>query len=148
GPAGATGATGPLITANNARFVNSSTTINVPVGASVPFTVNAELNGTAISHIPGSTNIILAPNQTYYASYQITSSSSNGNVGYQLSLNGNIISGSGASASQAAPSPVEASLSASAVFSTGNAPNILTLDGSVNVVQNGEGAVLNVIKLQ
>ncbi|PFI78853.1 hypothetical protein [Bacillus cereus] len=63
GPAGASGL---LIAANNGIFVNVST-INVAPQAKVPLTTNVTLNGTAINRVPGSTDILLAPNQTYYA---------------------------------------------------------------------------------
>ncbi|MEW4195056.1 collagen-like protein [Bacillus altitudinis] len=147
GDAGATGATGPLITANNGRFVNG-TTFNVASGANVPLLTNGALNGTAISHTPGSTDIVLAPNQTYYASFQVSSSSANGNVGFALALNGTLISGTDTSATGIAVTPTEVSSSASAVFDTGAAPNILTLFNSTTTSQNANGAIVNVIKLE
>ncbi|WP_282062885.1 hypothetical protein [Bacillus pumilus] len=147
GDAGATGATGPLITANNGRFVNG-TTFNVASGANVPLITNGALNGTSISHTPGSTDIVLAPNQTYYASFQVSSSSANGNVGFALALNGTLISGTDTSATGIAVTPTEVSSSASAVFDTGAAPNILTLFNSTTTSQNANGAIVNVIKLE
>ncbi|MGG0525790.1 collagen-like protein, partial [Bacillus pumilus] len=147
GPTGATGATGPLITANNGRFFNA-TTFTVASGASVPLLVNGTLNGTAISHTPGSTDIILAPNQTYYASFQITSSSTLGNVGFELDLNGSVIGGSSTNSTTIAPAPTTTSLSASAVFNTGSGSNILTLNNSIGVTQTANGAIVNVIKLE
>ncbi|MDI6508830.1 collagen-like protein, partial [Bacillus wiedmannii] len=69
GATGATGATGPLITANNARIV-SGVIQTINDGQAVPLLTNEVLNGTAISHTPGSTVISLAPNQTYWVFYE------------------------------------------------------------------------------
>nr|MCX3330532.1 collagen-like protein [Bacillus pacificus] len=99
GPSGATGATGtsgPLITANNARIINPAT-VQVGAGNAVPLTFNSVINGTAISHTPGSTDITLAPNQTYYAFYEASSNlgfADQGTAILQLELNGTLLNGS------------------------------------------------------
>lgn len=39
-------------------------------GAPIPLDTNVTLNGTSITHTPGSTDILLAPNETYYITYR------------------------------------------------------------------------------
>ncbi|WP_205728412.1 hypothetical protein [Bacillus thuringiensis] len=93
GATGATGATGPLITANNARITNTPTQ-TIAAGADIPLSTNALINETAISHVPGSTDIVLAPNQTYFVTYEAESSvGTNGLASLELQLNGVIVGG-------------------------------------------------------
>ncbi|MBD8496954.1 collagen-like protein [Paenibacillus arenosi] len=140
GPAGATGATGvgvtgptgptgPLVTANNATVFNP---INVAVGAngSVPFSDNGTINGTAISHVAGSTDILLDPNQTYYATWNANANTlAAGQLrAFALFLNGVQIPGTIQSvANTGANSAIQPTITGGAVFNTGAAPNILTL---------------------
>ncbi|MFE6707654.1 collagen-like protein [Bacillus thuringiensis] len=145
-PTGPTGPTGPLITANNGSFVTNDT-ITVPTGALVPLATNETLNGTAITHVPGSTNIILAPNQTYYADYQTASGSSTGQIGLVFDLNGTFINGTSTNSNAGVTLPQTGSISAGTVFNTGPGVNVLTLRNSVAVDQTMNGVIVNVIKL-
>lgn len=147
-PTGPTGPTGPLITANNGSFVTNAT-ITVPAGALVPLATNETLNGTAITHVPGSTDIILAPNQTYYADYQTASGSNttNGIIGLVFDLNGTFINGTSTNSEAGASLPSTGSISAGAVFNTGSGVNVLTLRNSAAVDQTMNGTIVNVIKL-
>ncbi|MFB2549166.1 hypothetical protein [Bacillus sp. OTC-L18] len=93
GPTGLAGVSGPLITANNARITNAATQ-TVAAGAAVPLAFNNVVNGTAITYVPGSTDIVLAPNQTYYVSYEAESTiGTAGFVQLQLNLNGSLVGG-------------------------------------------------------
>ncbi|WP_240688200.1 hypothetical protein [Bacillus sp. BH2] len=93
GPTGLAGVSGPLITANNARITNAATQ-TVAAGAAVPLAFNNVVNGTAITYVPGSTDIVLAPNQTYYVSYEAESTiGTAGSVQLQLNLNGSLVGG-------------------------------------------------------
>ncbi|WP_257149143.1 hypothetical protein [Bacillus cereus] len=90
---GPSGATGPLITANNARIINPAI-VQVGDGNAVPLTFKSVINGTAISHTPGSTDITLAPNQTYYAFYEASTNlgfADQGTAILQLELNGTLL---------------------------------------------------------
>ncbi|WP_099686767.1 hypothetical protein [Bacillus fungorum] len=145
-PTGPTGPTGPLITANNGSFVTNAT-ITVPAGALVPLATNETLNGTAITHVPGSTDIILAPNQTYHADYQSSSGSSTGQIGLVFDLNGTFINGTSTNSNAGVTLPQTGSISAGAVFNTGPGVNVLTLRNSVAVDQTMNGVIVNVIKL-
>ncbi|WP_258043914.1 hypothetical protein [Bacillus sp. ok061] len=61
--------TGPLVTANNARITNQSI-VQITDGDPVPLAINNLINGTEITHVAGSPFIILAGNQTYFATYE------------------------------------------------------------------------------
>ncbi|PIE93932.1 hypothetical protein CO726_18700 [Bacillus fungorum] len=156
GSSGATGATGPLITANNARIIDPAIQ-QVADGAAVAFTFNSVINGTAISHTPGSTDITLAPNQTYYAFYEASSNLGFQNQGtaiLQLELNGILLNGSQSevnlsqTATNFPPDFTRLSLSSGAVFNTGSGTNILTLVNASGHALDVEGANINIIKLQ
>ncbi|PIE91822.1 hypothetical protein [Bacillus fungorum] len=64
------GGSGSLVTANNAR-ITAFATQTVNNTAAIPLTTNNLINGTAITHVPGSTDIMLSPNQTYFATYEL-----------------------------------------------------------------------------
>ncbi|MGI8239629.1 hypothetical protein [Bacillus wiedmannii] len=150
GLTGPTGATGPRITANNARITNAATQ-TVAAGAAVPLALNNVINGTAITYVPGSTDIVLAPNQTYHVSYEAESSiGSTGSAQLQLNLNGSLVGGIQASASGLGTLHATAtqSLSSQAVINTGAGPNILTLNNTSGGTRDITGANINIIKLQ
>ncbi|PFI81499.1 hypothetical protein [Bacillus cereus] len=156
GATGATGATGPLITANNARIINPAI-VQVGDGNAVPLTLNSVINGTAISHTPGSTDITLAPNQTYYAFYEASTNlgfADQGTALLQLELNGTLLNGSQSevnlsqTATNFPPDFTRLSLSSGAVFNTGSGTNILTLVNASGHSIDVEGANINIIKLQ
>ncbi|WP_242503618.1 hypothetical protein [Bacillus albus] len=153
---GPSGATGPLITANNARIINPAI-VQVGDGNAVPLTFNSVINGTAISHTPGSTDITLAPNQTYYAFYEASTNlgfADQGTALLQLELNGTLLNGSQSevnlsqTATSFPPAFTRLSLSSDAVFNTGSETNTLTLVNASGHAIDVEGANINIIKLQ
>ncbi|MEW9204594.1 collagen-like protein [Bacillus wiedmannii] len=153
-PTGPTGPTGPVITGNNASFTTPAS-ILIGAGQAIPLANNAVINGTAISHVPGSTDIILAPNQTYYASYESSTNlgqNNQGSVILELQLNGNLILGTQSEYSGlqnlAITTSSRFSLSSGIVFNTGNDPNILTLVNTSGHAISAEGTNVSVIKLQ
>ncbi|PFZ91317.1 hypothetical protein COL83_17865 [Bacillus wiedmannii] len=132
-------------------------TQQVGAGNAVSFNTNSVINGTAISHTPGSTNITLAPNQTYYAFYEASSNlgfADQGTAILQLELNGALLNGtqSEVNLSQTAtnfpPDFTRLSLSSGAVFNTGAGANTLTLVNASGHAVDVEGANINIIKLQ
>ncbi|UHA75150.1 collagen-like protein [Paenibacillus sp. 481] len=149
GSTGATGVTGPLVTANNATVLNP---VNVAVAgnASVPFTVNGTINGTAISHVAGSTDILLDPNQTYYATWNANANTlAAGELrAFALFLNGVQIPGTLQSvANTGTNNPIQPTITGSAVFNTGAAPNILTLRNFFATATTIAAPSVTVIKL-
>ncbi|MBD8497436.1 hypothetical protein [Paenibacillus arenosi] len=144
-----TGPTGPLITANNATVANTGTVV-LAGNASVPFTTTATLNGTAITHAAGSTDILLAPNQTYFATWNATAGALAGGTlrGLALFLNGTQITGSINAVANSAPNAtIQPAFSGSAVFNTGIAPNILTLTNVFATAATIGAPAVSVIKL-
>ncbi|PEW63047.1 hypothetical protein CN448_28915, partial [Bacillus cereus] len=134
GPTGATGPAAPLITANNIQITNFASQ-TVASGNPLQFSTNTTINGTAITHNPGSSDVNLAPNQTYYVSYETEATVPNGGtVGLSLAVNGTGIPGSG---TQSTGQPVNSTvdLGSFAVINTGAAPSILTL---INSTATGE----------
>ncbi|MDF9610316.1 collagen-like protein, partial [Bacillus cereus] len=154
GPTGPTGPAGPVITGNNASFTSPANTL-VGAGQAIPLANNAVINGTAISHVPGSTDIMLAPNQTYYASYESSTNLGQNNQGtaiLELQLNGNLILGTQSEynglQNLAITTSSRFSLSSGIVFNTENDPNILTLVNTSGHAITAEGTNVSVIKLQ
>ncbi|MFB5684975.1 hypothetical protein ACE3NQ_29105 [Paenibacillus terreus] len=63
--------------------------MSIGVNQAIPLGSNFVSNGTAITHTPGSTDITLAPNQTYQACYTTKALvNSVGDVAVDLVLNG------------------------------------------------------------
>ncbi|TVX94088.1 collagen-like triple helix repeat-containing protein [Paenibacillus agilis] len=149
GVSGPTGPTGPLVTANNAT-VFSSVNVAVAGNASVPFSTNGTINGTAISHVAGSTDILLDPNQTYYATWNANANTlAAGQLrAFALFLNGVQIPGSIQSvANTGANSAIQPTITGGAVFNTGAAPNILTLQNVFATATTIAAPSVTVIKL-
>jgi len=155
GPQGITGPTGPLVTANNARITNAAIQ-TVDTGDPVSLSTNNVINGTAISHTPGTPFIILEPDQTYYASYEAASNLGNAGEGsaiLQFNLNGSLVGGTQSEFSNLQslnlPASSRFSLSSAAVFNTpGGAPSVLTLSNASGHPITVEGANVNIIKLE
>ncbi|PFI75193.1 hypothetical protein COI83_30145 [Bacillus cereus] len=125
-------------------------TVTVAAGAAVPLATNLTINGTAITHTPGSTDIMLAPNQTYYIAYEATSNiEAGGNAQLEFQLNGTLVSGTQSSVSGLGTLPTTASfsLSSGSVINTGAGPNILTLNNTSGGARNITGANINIVKL-
>ncbi|PGK31775.1 hypothetical protein CN907_26950 [Bacillus anthracis] len=114
--------------------------------AAIPLTTNNLINGTAITHVPGSTDIMLAPNQTYFATYELQAFIPSGGVAdVQLQLNGILVGGTD---SRAIGTPGDATvLTSSAVINTGAGPSILTLNNLSGQPLTLEGVNVNIIKL-
>ncbi|WP_165365635.1 collagen-like repeat preface domain-containing protein [Bacillus albus] len=161
GPAGATGATGatgptgPLVTANNARITNPAT-VQVADGAPVPLSTNNLINGTAITHVPGSPFIILDPNQTYFVSYEASTNLGFANQGtsiLELDLDGTLVGGTQSEFNLAGLSPTfpvatRVSQSSDAVITTGAAPGVLTLVNVSGHALDVEGTNINIVKIE
>ncbi|MGG0086229.1 collagen-like protein, partial [Bacillus anthracis] len=158
GPAGATGATGPtgpLVTANNARITNPAI-VQVGAGGAVPLSTNNLINGTAITHVPGSTDIILAPNQTYFVSYEASTNLGFANQGtsiLQLNLDGALVGGTQSEFNLAGLSPTfpvatRVSQSSDAVITTGAVPGVLTLVNASGHALDVEGTNINIVKIE
>ncbi|WP_242263153.1 collagen-like repeat preface domain-containing protein [Bacillus cereus group sp. BfR-BA-01511] len=149
GLTGATGPTGPLTVANNATVSNLAT-IPVAGNASVPFVTNNVINGTAISHTAGSTDIVLAPNQTYYAIWNSNANSlAAGELrAFALYLNGTQLPASLQSVANAGTnSIIQPAVGGSTVFNTGAGANILTLENALATATTISAASVTVIKL-
>ncbi|PGK33500.1 hypothetical protein CN907_25520 [Bacillus anthracis] len=108
---------------------------------------NAVINGTAITHTAGSTDILLSPNQTYWIFFESESGVGTGTAELEFQLNGTIVSGTQSRATnQTSGSTV--SLSSGAVLSTGAAPNILTLVNNSGGVRTLTGTNINIVRIQ
>lgn len=155
GSAGVTGPTGPLVTANNARITNPAI-VTVADGAAVPLTINNLINGTAITHVPGSTDIVLAPNQTYFATYETATNLGFANQGtslVQFNLDGTLVGGTQSEYNLAGLSPTfpvstRVSQSSDAVITTGAVPSVLTLVNVSGHALDFEGTNINIVKIQ
>ena len=108
---------------------------------------NVVINGTAISHVPGSTDIMLAPNQTYWVFYEASSGVGTGTAQLEFQLNGSLVLGTQASATNQ-PANSTTSLSSGAILQTGANPNVLTLVNTAGGARNIIGTNVNIIKLQ
>lgn len=90
GTPGPTGPTGPGITPNYLNTNLNSPPVSSNTNDLLPFGINTAISGSAISHNPSSTDIILEGNHTYKVSYHgaaLTPTTEDG-VGVQLLLNG------------------------------------------------------------
>ncbi|HDR8033298.1 TPA: collagen-like protein [Bacillus cereus] len=149
GPTGPTGPTGPLTVANNAT-VSNATNVALAGNASVPFVTNNVINGTAITHAAGSTDIVLAPNQTYYAIWNSnTNSLAAGELrAFALYLNGTQLTASLQSvANTGTNTPIQPAVGGSTVFNTGAGANILTLRNALATATTIAAPSVTVIKL-
>ncbi|PGV66902.1 hypothetical protein, partial [Bacillus cereus] len=148
GPSGATGVTGtsgPVITANNAHMVTSDI-ISVNNNTGIPLSQNLVLQGTAITHTPGTAQINLAPNQTYFATYEVQGEiPSGGLVQVQFERNGGLVGGTQSRATGTTGD--NASLSSSAIIVTGAGSQVLELVNTSGQATNFTGTNINIIKL-
>ncbi|MGE1043943.1 collagen-like repeat preface domain-containing protein [Bacillus wiedmannii] len=155
GPTGVTGPTGPLVTANNARITNPAI-VQVAAGGAVPLSTNNLINGTAITHVPGSPFIILDPNQTYFVTYEASTNLGFANQGtsiLQFELDGALVGGTQSEFNLAGLSPTfpvttRVSQSSDAVINTGAAPGVLTLTNASGHDLNVEGTNINIVKIE
>ncbi|HDR4604155.1 TPA: collagen-like protein, partial [Bacillus cereus] len=149
GATGPTGPTGPLTVANNAT-VSNATNVALAGNASVPFVTNNVINGTAITHAAGSTDIVLAPNQTYYAIWNSNANSlAAGELrAFALYLNGTQLSASLQSVANAGTnSIIQPAVGGSTVFNTGAGANVLTLRNALAGATTIAAPSVTVIKL-
>ncbi|HDR6271878.1 TPA: collagen-like repeat preface domain-containing protein [Bacillus cereus] len=158
GPTGATGPsgpTGPLVTANNARITNPAI-VQVAAGGTVPLSTNNLINGTAITHVPGSPFITLDPNQTYFISYEASTNlgfADQGTSILQFELDGSLVGGTQSEFNLAGlsanfPVATRISQSSDAVINTGAAPSVLTLVNASGHALNVEGTNINIVKIE
>ncbi|OAB35635.1 hypothetical protein PMSD_13045 [Paenibacillus macquariensis subsp. defensor] len=153
GSTGATGLTGVQITANNIFATNNAFSTPVAPGAGIPLTDNHTLNGTAITHVNGSPDIFLAPNQTYYITYRTkaeiaTPGNFIGNVGLQL--NGTIIPSTN-SQMQSLPGAsqgITSLLSNTIINTPAGAPSLLNLVNLEGATDTFDFTTVTVVKLQ
>ena len=137
GPRGATGPTGPQgpqgipgsasTTANNATFSQTAQT-SVLANGNVPFSTNIALNGTKITHTPGSADITLAAG-TYLVTWSasVTTNAEANTVTAGLAVNG-----------------VVNTQTTSTV--TGTTGNVLSISGN-SLITVPQGAILNLQNL-
>ncbi|MFB5764079.1 hypothetical protein [Paenibacillus medicaginis] len=83
---GIPGPAGPTVTENYLNVVSQGHA--VPSGAAVPLGAHTAANGTAITHVFGSPQIVLEANQTYQATYSGTVRVANGGAIIAFKLNG------------------------------------------------------------
>lgn len=130
GPRGLQGPAGPTVTANNALIgLNAPTTVVGP-NMPIPLDTNQLINGTAISHIPPSPIILLAPNQTYSVEYSVYGSAPAGSgLNVALRLNGTTVLPFSEATNDfnfVLPTPFPMGASGGAIINTtGNSPNTL-----------------------
>ncbi|WP_355321072.1 hypothetical protein [Paenibacillus jiagnxiensis] len=104
------------------------------------------MNGTSITHTNGSTNVTLAPNQTYYAQYNVVGvNNANGFSSAGLALNGTGIGGSGGTSS-GTPGALS-NIAGGGVFNTGSGSNILTVFNTNTTAATYLDATVSVVKL-
>lgn len=138
--------TRPNVTANNASITNPGE-VFIGDGEAIPFTNNM-INGTAISHVPGSPQIILAANQTYYAIVETAvNTDAPGSAQIELRLDGVPIIGSQAQVADQ-PAMSTANLVTASIFTTGLAPAVLTVNNISAFNRLFTGSNVNIIKLQ
>ncbi|MDI6680117.1 collagen-like protein, partial [Bacillus wiedmannii] len=155
GATGVTGPTGPLVTANNARITNPAI-VQVAAGGAVPLSTNNLINGTAITHVPGSPFIILDPNQTYFISYEASTNlgfADQGTSILQFELDGALVGGTQSEFNLAGlsanfPVATRVSQSSDAVINTGAAPGVLTLTNASGHALDVEGTNINIVKIE
>ncbi|MFJ7732115.1 hypothetical protein ACIQXF_09500 [Lysinibacillus sp. NPDC097231] len=87
GATGAVGTTGGSITVNNANFVTIGSQ-SVADGGSLILETNQTVNGTLITHIPGTTTIVLAPDHTYFVDYEMQATTASTTAAATLQFNG------------------------------------------------------------
>lgn len=155
GPTGSTGATGATgtganTTENNATLART-TAITLSAGQPVPFDTNVVLTGTAISHVPNSTDVNLLETGTYLLEYYITgNTASSAAMSMELTLNGTSVPASGFFLRATSAGGV----TGQAIVLVTEAPSVLRLVVFYNTTLSGSGigliypvATMNVIKL-
>ncbi|AOR24948.2 collagen-like protein [Clostridium taeniosporum] len=150
GATGATGATGPLITSNNAFIVSEQPTQAIADTTPIPLTTNVVINGTAITHTAGSTDIVLAPNQQYLVVYRAvgfdTGLPAGSYYNLNLTLDGILVGGTdaGSTSTGTPPSP---EMTGTAIVNTGAGPNILQLINASGGTRTFDDVQISIVKL-
>ncbi|MDK8179891.1 hypothetical protein [Paenibacillus sp. UMB4589-SE434] len=152
GETGPTGETGIQITTNNAFFRTVDSVLVTP-GSAIPFAENFTLNGTEITHTPGSTDVLLAPDQTYYIAYRTkaelpTAGTITTHVG--LELNGTLIPGTESQMQSlpGAPQAITSLISNTIINTASGASSILTLVNLEAVDRAFDQTTMTIIKLE
>lgn len=105
------------------------------------FNTNGPIGGTAISHVPGSTDIILNETGVYSATYMVSAAAQNQ---FSLWLNGTVIAGSRYGSGN---NPQSRRTTGQAIFTVITVPSILTLrndnsSGPITLDPTAGGALL------
>ncbi|MCS7460546.1 collagen-like protein [Paenibacillus doosanensis] len=126
GPAGPTGPPGTAVTENNADIGFVGTFAGF---SPVPLTTNYSINGLAISHLPDTTDILLAPGHTYQVVYTFEGVPGVGrNLQANLLLNGSPVPGSEAVNQMTSNPNPELAVGISIVTTAGISPSILQVN--------------------
>ncbi|MES5955692.1 collagen-like protein [Bacillus fungorum] len=140
-----TGPAVPLVTSNVAHMI-SNILQNLGDNNGVPLLDNIFISGTAITHTPGSAQINLAPNQIYYATYEVQATiPSDGFVQVQFELNGSLVGGTQSRATETPGDNVP--LTSSAIINTGAGSSVLELVNTSGQAIDLTGTNVNIIKL-
>ena len=142
------------LTENNAHFTTPGPQ-TVLAGANVVLNNNIELNGTGIFHTPGTPEIILEANRTYFATYEASTNlglNNEGTARLQFNLNGSLIPGTQSFFNFVGlvpifPESIRVSHSSAAIFSTGPLARTLTLANTSGHPITVEGTNINIFEL-
>ncbi|MED2933776.1 collagen-like protein, partial [Bacillus wiedmannii] len=153
GETGATGPTGATGTNNNNATITSGGFTTINDNTAIPFAANGVINGTDISHTPGSTDIILAPNHTYYVYYSIAGfnllSATGTTFSTGLNLNGAAVFGSRATIISGTTGNSQQLITTQAVIinTTGITPSTLQLRNMSGDPRFVGGGTITIIEL-
>ncbi|EEM68548.1 MULTISPECIES: hypothetical protein [Bacillus cereus group] len=115
-------------TATNATIVSTGSVGVVNDNTAIPLANNTVINGADIIHSPGSTDITLAPNHTYYVYYSIAGlDMRTTSFGTQLFLDGIGVVGSVSFSVSATEDPQQFTNTQAVIINTGTTSSILQL---------------------
>ncbi|MED2800906.1 hypothetical protein P4244_25815, partial [Bacillus thuringiensis] len=131
---GVTGPTGSVEFTSSAHIFNLAAFVSPSDGVALPLDTNGVINGTDISHIPPSTNVLLAPNHTYLVEYTVTAIPVNTKLTIFLSINGIAVPGSGFDDTSSEVTQITRT-SGAIINTTGNVPSTLTVNAFYTGIQ-------------
>ncbi|UHA72722.1 collagen-like protein [Paenibacillus sp. 481] len=150
GTTGATGSSGVTVTSSSAKVLSFIQQTVAP-GDPYVFDANIVINGTDITHVVGTPNVILSPNQTYLIiSYLEGFQMPSEGIGYALRLDGTTLLGSHVGNGGAVG--VETQLSGSYILTTGAGLNVLQMyndraSDTTSASDGVPGASLTIVRL-
>lgn len=124
------GVTGAIVKNNNAQFVTISAAKPIPIKDNDYIELgNVKIEGTNITHVNGSTDVIVQGVHTYYAFWNIVGSSSSAPSIFEgvLELNGDNVQGSLGSSGTIIGAQDKGSATGAAIFTTSAGSNMLKL---------------------